>query len=100
MWSEGNGLAFVDETIANQDFREEIIRCIHIALLCVQESPKDRPSIQTVLSMLSCEIMDLPAPEQPVFAEKWNRLANGSTQTTSQFGYSINELSHTMLDGR
>ncbi|KAL0398692.1 UNVERIFIED_CONTAM: G-type lectin S-receptor-like serine/threonine-protein kinase SD1-13 [Sesamum radiatum] len=100
LWSENNGLAFADEAIASPDFQGEIVRCIHIALLCVQEFPKDRPSIQTVLSMLSREIVDLPTPEQPVFAEKWNGTHMGSTQPMSQVGFSTNELTLTVLDGR
>ncbi|KAL9146535.1 hypothetical protein ABFS82_13G116300 [Erythranthe guttata] len=96
LWSEDNGLAFADKSIAIPDFKEDIIRCIQIALLCVQEFPKDRPSIQTVLSMLSREIVDLPPPEQPVFAEKWT----GSTQPSTQVGFSINELTVSALDGR
>ncbi|KAI3456370.1 hypothetical protein Pfo_013033 [Paulownia fortunei] len=100
LWSEDNGLAFADETVASSNFQAEIVRCIHIALLCVQEFPKDRPAVQTILAMLSREIVDLPAPEQPVFAEKWNGLPVGSTQPTSQVGHSINELTLTVLDGR
>ncbi|PIN01423.1 Serine/threonine protein kinase [Handroanthus impetiginosus] len=100
LWSENNGLAFVDETIMDSNLEEEIVRCIRIALLCIQEFPKDRPTIQTVMSMLSREIMDIPLPEQPVFAEKWNDMQTGSAQLTSQVGYSINEVTLTVLDGR
>ncbi|XP_051128578.1 G-type lectin S-receptor-like serine/threonine-protein kinase At1g11330 [Andrographis paniculata] len=100
LWSDGNALEFADETMASRNSEKEIVRCIHIALLCVQEFPKDRPAIQTVLSMLSREIVDLPAPEQPVFAEKWNGLHVGSNQPTGHVGYSINELTLTVLDGR
>ncbi|KAL8467846.1 hypothetical protein ACS0TY_031186 [Phlomoides rotata] len=95
LWSEDNGFAFADETIARSNSEAEIVRCIQIGLLCVQEYPKDRPSIQTVLSMLSNDIGDLPMPEQPVSAEKWNGFATGSTQA----GYSINELTLSVLDG-
>ncbi|RVW13827.1 G-type lectin S-receptor-like serine/threonine-protein kinase [Vitis vinifera] len=52
----------IDETIAEACFQEEISRCIHVGLLCVQESAKDRPSISTVVSMLSSEIAHLPPP--------------------------------------
>ncbi|KAH6829013.1 hypothetical protein C2S53_011930 [Perilla frutescens var. hirtella] len=96
LWSEDQGLGFADENIASSDYKTEIVRCIHIALLCVQEFPKDRPHIQTVLSMLSREIVELPTPEQPVFAEKWN----GSSLPATQFGYSINELTITAVDAR
>ncbi|KAG6394003.1 hypothetical protein SASPL_144579 [Salvia splendens] len=100
LWSEGDGLAFADEGIASSDSKGEIERCIHIALLCVQEFPKDRPTIQTVLSMLSREIVDLPAPEQPMFAEKWNGLPVKTTVAAGEFGHSVNELTITAIDGR
>ncbi|KAK4485153.1 hypothetical protein RD792_007766 [Penstemon davidsonii] len=100
LWNEENCLAFVDQTIASSNIEEDIVRCVHIALLCVQEFSDDRPAIQIVLSMLSREILDLPMPEQPSFAEKWNHSHFGTTQPTSQVGYSINDLTLTVLDGR
>ncbi|CAA0832824.1 G-type lectin S-receptor-like serine/threonine-protein kinase [Striga hermonthica] len=103
LWSENNGTAFADRTIANPVFQGEIVRCIHIALLCVQEFPQDRPPVQTVLSMLSREIVDLPPPQQPVFAEKWNRTHNvGSGHPTGQqqLELSVNGLTITVLEGR
>ncbi|KAL3820631.1 hypothetical protein ACJIZ3_006536 [Penstemon smallii] len=100
LWSEENCLAFVDQMIASSNIEEDISRCVHIALLCVQEFSDDRPAIQIVLSMLSREILDLPMAEQPLFAEKWNRSHFGMTQPTTQVGYSINDLTLTVLDGR
>ena len=98
MWSEGNGLCFVEESIASRETEEEMVRCIQIGLLCVQDYPKDRPSIEIVLSMLSCDIVELPVPKQPVFAENGStRGPNGSTQ---QNIYSNNELTLSVLDGR
>ncbi|CAA3029413.1 Serine threonine kinase [Olea europaea subsp. europaea] len=96
LWNEDNGLAFIDQTIYKAEFQREMMRCIHIALLCVQEFPNNRPIISTVLAMLSREIVDLPSPEQPIFAEKWNR----SHVTSSQMGVSINNVTLTMLGGR
>ncbi|XP_042030177.1 G-type lectin S-receptor-like serine/threonine-protein kinase SD1-13 [Salvia splendens] len=92
MWNEGNGLSFVEESIASRERKEEMVRCIQIGLLCVQESPNNRPAIQTVLSMLSGEIVELPLPMQPVFAEQ--------NVSTNHNGYSNNELTLTVLDGR
>ncbi|CAI9756532.1 unnamed protein product [Fraxinus pennsylvanica] len=96
LWNEDNGSAFIDQTIYKAEFQGEMVRCIHIALLCVQEFPNNRPTISTVLAMLSREIVDLPVPEQPVFAEKWNR----SHITSSQMGVSINDVTFSVLDGR
>ncbi|GAY52998.1 hypothetical protein CUMW_146120, partial [Citrus unshiu] len=42
----------------------EVIRCIHIGLLCVQQHPEDRPSMPSVILMLGSETV-LPQPKQP-----------------------------------
>ncbi|XP_047953905.1 G-type lectin S-receptor-like serine/threonine-protein kinase At1g11303 [Salvia hispanica] len=60
MWNEGNGLSFVEQSIVSGETEEEIVRCIQIGLLCVQEHPMDRPSIETVLLMLSRVIIRDP----------------------------------------
>ncbi|KAH6757670.1 S-domain-1 13 [Perilla frutescens var. hirtella] len=97
LWSEDNSAAFVDESIGNnkEKFQEEIGRCIQIGLLCVQEFPNYRPTVQTLLSMLTGEIVDIPSPERPVFSENSNGMTSG-TQT----GISINHLTLTELHGR
>ncbi|XP_031128281.1 cysteine-rich receptor-like protein kinase 10 isoform X2 [Ipomoea triloba] len=45
----------------------EITKCIHIALLCVQENVADRPTMTEVLQMLSNLTMSLPVPLAPGF---------------------------------
>jgi hypothetical protein len=42
-------------------FNEEIRRCVHIALLCVQEDPNDRPHMETVKNMLANSSMIIPS---------------------------------------
>jgi hypothetical protein len=44
---------------------EQIRRCAHIALLCVQEDPADRPSMWEVVLMLSTTTR-LQTPKKPV----------------------------------
>ena len=48
----------------------EMFRCIHVGLLCVQELARDRPTISTIISMLSSDIVDLPFPKQLAFIER------------------------------
>ncbi|RXH92017.1 hypothetical protein DVH24_021040 [Malus domestica] len=45
----------------------EIMRCIHIGLLCVQPNIADRPTMATVILMLTSYSLDLPVPSQPAF---------------------------------
>jgi hypothetical protein len=44
------------------------LRFINIGLLCVQESPTDRPTMSDVISMISNEHAPLPTPKQPAFS--------------------------------
>ena len=46
----------------------EIVRCIHIGLLCVQENPQDRPTMSNVVVLLGSELIALPKPKHPAFS--------------------------------
>ncbi|KAL2475496.1 G-type lectin S-receptor-like serine/threonine-protein kinase [Abeliophyllum distichum] len=100
LWNEDNGSAFIDQTIYKAESQGEMVRCIHIALLCVQEFPKDRPTISTVLAMLSREIVDLPVPEQPFLPRSGTVLMLPLPSRAKWESPSINDVTLTMLDGR
>ncbi|KAL7213264.1 hypothetical protein ACSBR2_015889 [Camellia fascicularis] len=59
-------LELMDEAMAYSCSRSEVMRCIHIELLCVQDHVADRLTMSAVVLMLSSE-MDLPQPKQPTF---------------------------------
>ncbi|KAI9083685.1 hypothetical protein K1719_034386 [Acacia pycnantha] len=67
LWNDGNVIPLIDSLIYDPSFHKDILRCIHIGLLCVQELAKDRPTMACVMSMLQSEIMDIPPPSQPAF---------------------------------
>jgi len=46
------------------------MRCIQIALLCVEENREDRPTMWDVVLMLSCEDAALPLPKQPAYCKR------------------------------
>ncbi|KAK6133320.1 hypothetical protein DH2020_032983 [Rehmannia glutinosa] len=82
LWNDDNVVDLIDERISDPTFQAEILRCLHIGLLCVQEFPINRPNISTVLSMLSSEIVDLQVPEHPGFTDRWIRSHVGSSSST------------------
>ncbi|KAL3528770.1 hypothetical protein ACH5RR_008092 [Cinchona calisaya] len=68
MWSEGRALELVDPILEDSSHsKNEVMRCIHVGLLCVQDQAKDRPSMSDVVSMLTNDNLHLPAPKQPAF---------------------------------
>lgn len=75
----------------------EALRCIHIGLLCVQQHPEDRPSMSSVVVMLSSE-SPLPQPMEPGFLIEKNLLEADSS--SKHLLSSTNEISFTMLEPR
>ena len=45
----------------------DIMRCIHIGLLCVQENVTDRPTMASIVLMLNSFSLTLPVPSEPAF---------------------------------
>ncbi|KAG5002313.1 hypothetical protein JHK87_023385 [Glycine soja] len=81
-WREGNTLSLMmDQEIHDPSHHEDILRYIHIGLLCVQEHAVDRPTMAAVISMLSSELA-LPPPSQPAFILQQNMLNLASSEET------------------
>ncbi|KAF5728616.1 hypothetical protein HS088_TW21G00764 [Tripterygium wilfordii] len=66
-WRDGTSIELMDSTLGDSYSESEIIRCIQIALLCVQEDPAARPTMGKVVSMLISSSVRLPLPQQPAF---------------------------------
>ena len=87
----------MDSSVRDNCPLDEVSRCIHIGLLCVQDSPNCRPLMSEVLSMLENKTIQLPIPMQPVYfarrdAER-GRVCNNMVQ-------SFNVMSFTEIEGR
>ncbi|XLU32500.1 hypothetical protein S245_068566 [Arachis hypogaea] len=67
LWKEGTPLELMDPTLRKSYTPNEVMRCIHIGLLCVQEDPADRPTMATIMLMLDSYSVTLPVPNQPAF---------------------------------
>jgi len=52
---------------ADEPGRQDMLRCIHVGLLCIQEDPQLRPSMASVLQMLKHRIVTMSAPTKPAF---------------------------------
>ncbi|KAG6658114.1 putative receptor-like protein kinase At4g00960 isoform X1 [Carya illinoinensis] len=65
-WRENAALNIVDPTM-KPGSTSEVMRCIHIGLLCVQENVADRPTMASVVVMLNSYSTTLPVPSQPAF---------------------------------
>ena len=57
----------LDPTLTDTYSRNEVIRCIHIGLLCVQEDPAIRPAMATIVLTLNSYLVTLPSPQEAAF---------------------------------
>ncbi|KAJ0966088.1 hypothetical protein J5N97_027226 [Dioscorea zingiberensis] len=64
-WQGGTALQLKDQNLEDGFRMEEVLRCIHIGLLCVQEEANQRPSMASIVLMLSSNSVSLPAPSPP-----------------------------------
>ncbi|XP_047154512.1 cysteine-rich receptor-like protein kinase 10 [Vigna umbellata] len=93
-WRDRTPLNILDKNIKESCNHSEVIKCIQIGLLCVQEKPHDRPTMTQVVSYLSSSLSELPFPEKPINSNQsglvQKMLVGGSSSGSAQ---TINEMS-------
>ncbi|KAG6756516.1 hypothetical protein POTOM_039946 [Populus tomentosa] len=98
LWTKGTPLDLIDEGLSDSSNLAEVLRCIHVALLCVQQRPEDRPTMSTVVVMLGSE-NPLPQPKQPGFF-MGNNPSEKDSSSSKHEAHSLNEVSLTILEAR
>uniref|UniRef100_A0A8R7TQJ1 non-specific serine/threonine protein kinase n=1 Tax=Triticum urartu TaxID=4572 RepID=A0A8R7TQJ1_TRIUA len=84
-WSE-----LIDAALVPNIYSMEMMRCINIALLCVQENAVDRPTMLDVIAMLSNKTMILQKPKHPAYFSL-STAGNKEAPTTTQ-SCSVNDV--------
>ncbi|KAJ0733731.1 putative protein kinase RLK-Pelle-DLSV family [Helianthus annuus] len=96
--NEGESLQLVAKCLGESVNVSQVLRSIHVGLLCVQRHPEDRPTMTSVIMMLGSE-GPLPSPKEPGFYV--GKTKQDTNQSSCSYGIgSNNELSITMLNGR
>ncbi|KAK2639016.1 hypothetical protein Ddye_026811 [Dipteronia dyeriana] len=90
LWNDERAVELIDQLLDYSSTLSEILRCIHIGLLCVQQRPENRPNISHVALMLGGE-GSLPQPRQPGFFTERN---------LAEPEISINEITNSLLEPR
>ncbi|KAL1346524.1 cysteine-rich receptor-like protein kinase 25 [Arachis hypogaea] len=66
-WTENKALSILDQKIKENYLEIEVIKCIQVGLLCVQENPDVRPPMITIISYLDNHLIEMPSPQEPAF---------------------------------
>lgn len=101
LWIEGKAMELIEKSIEESFDKIEIIRCIHVGLLCVQQHPDDRPTMSKVVLMLSSESHAGPQPKEPgFFTERYTREATSLDVSGNQCSTPPNDSTSLLLVGR
>ena len=95
MWKEKKTEQLPDSCIMDTCSPDEVLLCVHVALLCVEENPDDRPLMSSVVFILENGSTALPAPNRPAyFARRRIEMEKTRIQT------SANNYTPTEIEGR
>ncbi|KAL0873534.1 hypothetical protein Bca101_023239 [Brassica carinata] len=90
-WRGDRALDIVDSVITENVSRSEMMKCISIGLLCVQESVTRRPNMNSVVHWLKSNSVSLPVPSTPAYVVHSNSV-EASRVSQSTVNVSITEL--------
>ncbi|CAL4992848.1 unnamed protein product [Urochloa decumbens] len=97
LWKDGSWLQLVDAALVTDNNKFDVMKCIHIALLCVQEKVANRPTMSDVVTMLSSNSMALLEPTHPAYFHV--RVTTEVASATDE-PCSLNDVTVSALDGR
>ncbi|KAL1095737.1 hypothetical protein V6Z11_D06G176400 [Gossypium hirsutum] len=98
-WRDGSPLEMMDPKLRTNYCRNEVVKCIHVGLLCVQEDPAKRPSITKVVLMLDSNSVSLPQPQKPAYFLS-SRNESSPLGAKGLEEVSVNEVSITEIEPR
>ncbi|KAH9754787.1 cysteine-rich receptor-like protein kinase 10 [Citrus sinensis] len=92
LWCKGEALELMDPVLKQTCVDAELLKCIHIGLLCVQEDPAHRPNMSSVVVMLASDTATLPPPTQPAFSVDRIAAKSGQSSSSGSKFCSVNEI--------
>ncbi|KAL5972901.1 hypothetical protein ACLOJK_039707 [Asimina triloba] len=95
LWKDGRISELIDPMLVDSAPAQELARYVHVAFLCVQNSPMYRPTMPDVVHMLTNKAATLNMPKQPAFSIQREAEADGSSSkptTCSVNGITVSEV--------
>ncbi|KAI5004350.1 hypothetical protein ZWY2020_031593 [Hordeum vulgare] len=94
LWEEEKWIDLLDASLVPDSQLAKLMRCINIALLCVQENAADRPTMGDIVSMLRSDTMILAKPKHPAYINGHSvtrKLKSDGKVDSTQILHNLNE---------
>ncbi|XP_050212574.1 cysteine-rich receptor-like protein kinase 15 [Mercurialis annua] len=101
LWHKGRGMELIDPSLVESSVATEVLKCVHIGLLCVQDEPAERPTMSSLVVMLASDTITLPQPKQPLFSvgQLVGRAAPSSSASVLKVS-SVNQVTNSSVSPR
>ncbi|KAK7405166.1 hypothetical protein VNO78_06365 [Psophocarpus tetragonolobus] len=103
LWTRNSVMDLMDRALADSETTSSSMhtapRFVSIGLLCVQESPADRPTMSEVVSMIGNDTVTIPSPKPPAFLNVRgyeSSIVSGSMPES----FSVNVVTNTIVEAR
>ncbi|XXG69287.1 hypothetical protein AAC387_Pa06g2196 [Persea americana] len=94
LWCDGKVMELIDPILIDSCPMDEILRFVHIGLLCIQEDATERPTMSSVVLMLGSKSMTLPHPtEPPLYIGKRKVISEQSSSNAKIFSNNVVTIS-------
>jgi len=93
LWQDGKWNKLVDTALGGDVPVPEMMKCLQVALLCLQDSADDRPNMSEVVAMLG-SLITMPEPRQPAY---YNVRISSLAVSSDSFGESSCGISNITL---
>ncbi|KAJ4765756.1 Serine/threonine-protein kinase [Rhynchospora pubera] len=100
LWHKGDAQNLIDPAVRETCSISEVLRCIHVALLCVQDLAYDRPDILSAIKMMFNEGTDMPRPRQPTFTVQGYSSNNSAMKSSAEYLITDCGVTITGIQGR
>nr|GEU68730.1 G-type lectin S-receptor-like serine/threonine-protein kinase At1g67520 [Tanacetum cinerariifolium] len=99
LYRKGDALELMDPTLARTCVVQQLLRTVHVALLCVQKHAADRPTTSDMISMLLNDTVSLPIPNEPPFISQKEDSDFNSIRSKTE-DCSVNNMTIIVMDAR
>ncbi|XP_019196484.1 PREDICTED: G-type lectin S-receptor-like serine/threonine-protein kinase At4g27290 [Ipomoea nil] len=99
LWNDGDPIELMDNCVKDSYVESQVLRCIHVALLCVSKLPEDRPTMASVVFMLENEEVALPQPKEPGFFVERNS-TEASSKNVEIYHSEVAKMTFSILEPR
>ncbi|CAA0835956.1 G-type lectin S-receptor-like serine/threonine-protein kinase B120 [Striga hermonthica] len=102
LWDKGRAVELLDLSIMKMgtSCNEQVLKCVHVAMLCVQDNAGNRPDMSAVVLMLESENMALPLPTQPTFTSTRHNIDTDMWNGIKDADQSSNNVTMSVIIGR